>query len=141
MPPQGMMENIGRTGQEETHTVGQERRRGRAVAVKITFHGFDIIFAIAAGAVKVLVQHLRGRGRQRGHDKTRVIASRHNFGFEHHTPGAGPRRRSIGELLRETATGREPLPVRPCQSGPLLMETACFLEERCRVSEQDGVPG
>ena len=90
MRTQGMMEDIRCTSQEEPHTVGQERRRGRAVAVKITFHGFDIIFAIAAGAVKVLVQHLRGRGRQRGHDKTRVIASRHNFGFEHHTPGAGP---------------------------------------------------
>src|SRR5207244_5580734 len=100
-----------------------------------------IIFAIAAGAVEVLVQHLWRRGGQRGHDETWVIASGHNFGFEHHAPGAGPRRRSIGELLIETATGRDALPVGLCQSGPLVMEPACFLEERCRVSEQDGVPG
>ena len=46
----GMMEDRRRTGQEETHTVGQARRRGRAVAVESTWHGLDIIVAMAAGA-------------------------------------------------------------------------------------------
>jgi hypothetical protein len=136
-----MREDRGRTGQEETQTVGQERRRRRAVAVEITLHGLDSIFAIAAGAVEVLVQHLRRRGGQRGHDETGVIASGHHFGFEHHAPGAGPRRRRLVELLIETATGREPLTVGLCQSGPLLMQTARFLEERFRVTEQDSVSG
>jgi hypothetical protein len=136
-----MMEDRGRTGQEETQTVGQERRRRRAVAVEITLHGLAIIFTIAAGAGEVLVEHLRRRGGQRGRDKTGVIASGHHCGFEHHAPGAGPRRRRRVELLLETAAGREPLTVGLCQSGPLLMQTVRFLEERFRVTEQDGVPG
>jgi hypothetical protein len=134
-----MMEDIRCTSQEEPHTVGQERRRGRAVAVEIAFHGLDIIFAIAAGAVEVLVQHLRGRGGQRGHNKTRVIASGHDFGFEHHTPGAGPRRRSIAALLIEATTDREPLAIGLRRRGALLMETTRFLEDRGGVTEQDGV--
>jgi hypothetical protein len=49
------MQDIGRAGQEEPQTVGEERRRRRAVAMEIAFHGLDIILAIAAGAVEVLI--------------------------------------------------------------------------------------
>jgi hypothetical protein len=130
-----MMEDLGRTGQEETQTVGQARRRRRAVAVEITWHGLAIICAMAAGAGEVLVSPLRRRGGQRGHDETWGIASGHPFGFEHPAPGAGPRRRRIVERLIETATGRESLTVGRCQSGPLLMQTARFLAERFCVTE------
>ena len=89
--------------------------------MEITFHGLDIIFAIAAGAVEIFVQHLRRRSCQRGHDKTRVIASRHDFGFEHHAPGAGPRRRSIAEVIIEATPGREPLAIGLRRRGALLL--------------------
>jgi hypothetical protein len=141
LPTQGMMEDIGRTGQEATQTVGQERRRRRAGAVEITFPGLAIICAMAAGAGEVLVQHLRRRGGQRGHDATGGIASGHHCGVEHHAPGAGPRRRRLVARRIETAPGREPLTVGRCQSGPLLLQTARFWEERFRVTEQAGVPG
>ena len=74
------MQDIGRTGQEEPQTVGEKRRRRRAVAMEIAFYGLDSILAIAAGAVEVLVQHLRGRGRKRRDHKTWVITRRHHFG-------------------------------------------------------------
>jgi hypothetical protein len=70
MPPHGMREDSGRTGQEETQTGGQERPRRRAVAVVIPWHGLASLCAMAAGAGALLVQHLRRRGGQRGHDET-----------------------------------------------------------------------
>jgi hypothetical protein len=89
--------------------------------VEITFHGLDSIFAMAAGAVQVLVQPLRRRGCQGGHDKTRGLASRPDFGFEPHAPGAGPRRRSIAEVIIEATPGREPLAIGLRRRGALLL--------------------
>ena len=139
MRTQGMREDLRGTSQEEPHTVGQERRCRHAVAGEIAFHGLDIICAMAAGAVEVLVQHLRGRGGKRGHNNTRVSASGHDVGFEHHTPGAGPRRRSIAALLIAAPTDRQPRTIGRRRRGALLMETPRFLEDRGRVTEHDGV--
>ena len=41
MPPQGMMEDRGRTGEEESHSVGQARRGRCAVTRKVTLPRFD----------------------------------------------------------------------------------------------------
>ena len=61
---QGMVEDRRGTGQEEPQGVGEERRRGGAVAVQVAFDGLDIIFAIAAGTVEVLIEHRRRGGLQ-----------------------------------------------------------------------------
>jgi hypothetical protein len=50
-----MMQDIGGTREEEPHGVGQEGGGRRAVAVEVILHCFDIIFAIATGAIEVFV--------------------------------------------------------------------------------------
>ena len=57
---EGMVQDIGRTREEEPHGVGQEGRRRGAVAVEVTLDRLDIVFAIPAGAIEVFVQHLGG---------------------------------------------------------------------------------
>jgi hypothetical protein len=51
--PEGMMEDIGRTGQEKPHGVGQEAGSRGAVAVESIFHRLAGIFAIPTGAIEV----------------------------------------------------------------------------------------
>ena len=63
---QGVVEHIRGTGQEEPQSVGEARRRGGAVAVQVACDGLEIIFAIAAGTVEVLLEHRRRGGLQRG---------------------------------------------------------------------------
>src|SRR5207248_10111035 len=62
---QGVVEHIRGTGQEESQGVGEERRRGGAVAVQVAFDGLDIIFAITTGTVEILIEHRRRGGLQR----------------------------------------------------------------------------
>ena len=125
---EGMVQDIGRTREQQAHGVGEEGRRGRAVTLQITLHRLDIVFTIPAGAIEVFVQHLVWGGRKRGDDKAWIIPYAHDFRLEHHPPGAGPRRRSIAKLLIEPATHREPLTIGLCQSGSLLRQMARFLE-------------
>ena len=87
---EGMVEDIGRTREQQAHGVGEEGCRGRAVTLQITLHRLDIVFAIPAGAIEVFVQHLRWRGSKRGDDKARIIPRAHDFRLEYHPPGAGP---------------------------------------------------
>ena len=107
---QGMVEHIRGTGQEEPQRVGEERRCGGAVAVQVAFDGLDIIFAIAAGTVEILIEHRRRGGLQRGDHKAWVIARRHDFGLEHHAPRLGPGRRAIEELLIQAGARRGLVP-------------------------------
>ena len=55
---QGMMQDIGGTGQEEPPGVGQEGRRRGAVAVEITLDGLDIVCTIPTRAVEFLIHPL-----------------------------------------------------------------------------------
>jgi hypothetical protein len=52
---QGMVEDIGGTGQEQTAGVGQEGRCRGAVTMEVAFHSLDRIFTGATGAVEVFV--------------------------------------------------------------------------------------
>ena len=44
--PEGMMEDIGGTRQEEPHRVGQEGGGRRAIAVEVILHRLDRIFSV-----------------------------------------------------------------------------------------------
>jgi hypothetical protein len=54
MRAQSMMQDIGGTGQQKPHGVGQEGRRRGVVAVEITLDRLDIFFTIPMRAVDLL---------------------------------------------------------------------------------------
>ena len=58
MDPQGMMEHIGRTGQEQAHGVGQKGRGRGEITPQVVFEGFESVFAVTSGAVQVFIEHL-----------------------------------------------------------------------------------
>ena len=62
MGAEGMMQDIGGTRQQEPHRVGQEGRRGSAVAVEVTLDRLDMVFTGPTRAVDVLIQALRRGG-------------------------------------------------------------------------------
>ena len=132
---QSVMQDIGSTGQEEPQTVGEERRRRRAVAMELAFHGLDSILAIAAGAGEVRGQHLWGRGRKRRDHKTWVITRRHHFGFEDDPPWLGSGGCGIGKLCIQTAAGGRTCAMGLREGGALLVQTARFLHDRFGMTQ------
>ena len=137
--PQSMMEDIGRTSQEEPHSVGEETGRRRAVAAEIIFHRLDIIFASPTGAIEVFIEHLGSGGLQRGHHKARVITCPHDFGLEYDPPGLGPGPCGIGKLVIEATTGWQRLAMGLSQGNPSVIEPPRLLEGGCGLPEQDGI--
>jgi hypothetical protein len=59
MRAEGMMQNIGGTGQQEPHGVGQEGCRRGAVAVEVPLDRLDRVFTIPTRAVEFLLHPLR----------------------------------------------------------------------------------
>ena len=136
---EGMVEDIGGARQQESHGIGQEGGCRGAVTVEVILHGLDVVFAIPPGAVEFFIYPLRRRRLKGGDDKAWIVASGHDFGFDNDPPGLGPGRGRIGELLIDTAAGRRALAMRLGVGGPLLVEPACFLHDRRRLTKQDGI--
>ena len=136
---QRMMQGIGRTREQQPHSVRQEACGRRAVAVEVILHGLDSIFAIAPGAIEVFVEHLGGGRLKRGHHKAGVIARSHDFSLQYDPPGLCPGPCSIDELVIEAATGRKRLAMGLGQGDPLVLETPCLLDGGSGLTEQDGI--
>ena len=136
---QGMVQGIGRPGEQQTHSIGQEGGRRGAIAVAVRLDRLAIVFAIPAGAIEVFVEHL-GCGRlKRGHHKAWVIARPHDFGLEHHPPWLRPGPRGIDELVIEAAPGRRCLVMGLGERDPLVMEPPRLLDDGSGLAEQDGI--
>src|SRR5215470_3787487 len=103
MGAEGMMQDIGGTRQQEPHRVGQEGRRGSAVAVEVTLDRLDVIFTGSTRAVDVLIHALRRGGYQGGDDKAWIVARSHHFRLQYDPPGLGPGVGAIGKLSIEPA--------------------------------------
>ncbi len=131
MRAQGMMQDIGGTGQEEPHGIGQESRRRSAVAVEITLECLDIIFTIPTRAVEFLVHPLWRGGHQGGDHKAWVIAGGHHFSFEDDPPRLGPGGRGIGKLGIQTAAGWRARAMGLREGGALLVQTAGRVPPAC----------
>src|ERR687888_2400662 len=96
-----------------------------------------MVFTIPTRTGDILIRLLRRGGRQGGDDKAWVVASGHHFGFEDDPPGLGPGRRRIGKLGIQAATVWRAGVMGLRKGGPLLVQTACLLEDGCGVAEQD----
>ena len=137
--PQGMVQGIGRTGEQQTQGIGQAGGRRGAIAVEVRLDRLDSVFAIPAGAIEVFVEHLGCGCFKRGHNKTWVIARPHDFGCEDDPPGWCPRLRGRDDLGREAAPGRRRLVMGLGQRAPLVMETPRLREGGCGLAQQDGM--
>jgi hypothetical protein len=134
---QGMVQGLGRTGEQQPRRMGQEGRRRGAIAAQVHLDRLDGIVASAASAIEVFVQH-RGGGRvQRRHDKARIIPRAHDCRLEHDPPWVLPGLGRRGELVIEAATGGRRVAVGV--GYPLVMETTCRLEGGSGLPEQDGI--
>lgn len=138
---QSVLQAIGRTGQAEPQTVGEERRRGRTVAGEVVLDRLDRVVAIAAGAGEVLGQPRRGRGRQRRAHTPWGIPRRPHFGFEEDPPGLGPGGRGIEQLGIQTAAGGRTGAMGLRAGGALLVQPARFLPARCGVPPSPRLAG
>jgi hypothetical protein len=137
--PSGMLEARGGTRQEESHRVGQEAGGRRAVAVEVSLHGLDRMFAMATGAIEVCVEPL-GWGRlQRGHHKAGGIARPQDCGLAHHPPGLPPGLCGRGQRVRQAAAGRRRLALGLGQCDPLLVETTGCWDGGSGWAQQDGM--
>ena len=138
---EGMVEDRGGAGQQESHGVGQEGRRRGAVTGELTLDGLDVVCAIPPCAVEFFIHPLRRRRLEGGDDKAWMVASGQDFGFDNDSPGLRPRRGSIGELLIHTAAGGRALAMGLGLGGPLLVEPSRLLHDGRRLTEQDGIAG
>lgn len=133
------MEDIGGTGEEEPHRVGQESGGRRAVAVEVIFHRLAIVCAIATGALEVCVEPLGGRRLQGGDHKAGGIVLLHDCRLEDDPPGLRPGPCGLDKLVIETATRRGRLTMGLGQRAPLAMETPRLLQRGRGLAPQDGL--
>ena len=101
-----MMQDIGRTRQQEPHGVGQEGRGRRAVAVEVILHRLDIVFAIAAGAIEVFIHMLRCGASKEVTTKRGLSPAAMTSALSDDPPRLRPGGCGIAELLIEAATGQ-----------------------------------
>ena len=64
---QGLMQDIGGTGEEQAHVVGEETVIGGAVTGEIVFDHLDEVFILPAGTIEIPIQVLGG-GQTEGGD-------------------------------------------------------------------------
>ena len=132
---QSVMQAIGRTGEEESCSVGQDRRGRCPVTTEGTLHRFDRTVAIAPCAIEDFIHLLWRGGLQRGAHKARVVTHRHDCRFAEDPPRLGPGRGGRGERLIEAAPDGRALALRPCQCSPLLGQCAGLLQEGSGVAK------
>lgn len=64
---QGLMQDIGGTGEEQAHVVGEETLIAGAITGEIVFDHLDEVFILPAGAIEIPIQVLGG-GQSEGGD-------------------------------------------------------------------------
>ena len=137
--PEGMVQDVGTTGEEQPCGVGEKCRRRRAVTGAVALDRLDIVFAIAPSAVAVLVHVLGWRVRHRCYDKPRVVPRSHAFGFDDDPPRLLPGGGGRGEVLIETAAGRQRLIIGKREGRPLSEQVAGRLHGWGRLAEEHGI--
>ena len=108
---QGMVQGIGRTGEQQTCRIGQEGRRRGAITAQVYLDRLDGIFAIAASTIEVFVQHLGCGCVQRRDDKARIIPRAHDFRLEHDSPRLCPGLCRLEKVVIEATAGRRGVPM------------------------------
>lgn len=85
-----LMQDVGGGMQQHAHAIGDETGARGAVGSQIGFQMFNEIFRLAAGALDVLVQRTGIESDERSDDEARILALRHHFRFQQHSPGLWP---------------------------------------------------
>jgi hypothetical protein len=138
--PEGMGQDRGRTGQEQSCGVGQACRGSGALAVAGMLDRLESMLAIAAGAVQGFIHVLRGGGFSGRHAAPRGIACGHHCGLDEHAPRFRPRGGGRGEVFIEAAARRGWFAIGVGDGGSLREEMARLLHARGGLAEEHRVP-
>ena len=60
--PQGMVQDVGGTREEQPQRVGEKGRRRGPITAPVNFDRLDSVFARAPGTIELFIQHRRGGG-------------------------------------------------------------------------------
>jgi hypothetical protein len=124
LPPYGLMEDSGRTGEQEAHRVGQARRGRRAVTLAGTLHRLAGMCAMPPGAIEACIPLRWGGSLHRGDHQAWGGAYRHACRFEDAPPRLAPGRRGLGARLVQAATDGRACARRPGQRRPRRVQGA-----------------
>src|SRR5712692_3222659 len=100
--PEFLHEDVRGGGEEHAQLIGPEATAARASDLESVVEFLDPIFDVAAGAVHLFVDKARRRPEIRDDESWIVpgVSPRklHDFGFDHHATGVGPRAGGIAHL-------------------------------------------